>query len=204
MFKKHAPLIGIAISLLLLVIATFYYPGGSQADKNSVGYDWGNNYLSNLFGAKAINGMPNGARFWAASGMLFFSIGFTLFFWEFSKKIPTKVAAGIVKYCGSSAMLCAFLAVTPLHDIMVTIAGTLALVSIFYITVFTFRSKLLVLKILCVVCLAILYTCNFIYYTQNYIVYLPILQKTAYVIVCTWALSLHYFTSNTNFQVSQK
>jgi len=56
MLKKHSVLPGIIISLSLLVIATFYYPGGSQFDKSSVGYDWKNNYISNLFGEKAING----------------------------------------------------------------------------------------------------------------------------------------------------
>jgi hypothetical protein len=38
-------------------VATLYYPGGSQYDKNSVGYDWKNNYLSYLFDAKAVNGL---------------------------------------------------------------------------------------------------------------------------------------------------
>ncbi len=203
MIKKHAIIIAITISVLLLVIATLYYPGGSQADKNSIGYVWKNNYLSNLFGAKAINGAPNPSRFWAAPGMLFLCIGFALFFLEFSKKIPAKGAAAIVKYCGSGAMLFAFLAVTPLHDIMVTIAVTLALLSIFYITVFVFKSKLTAFKILCVICLAIFYICTYIYYTSTYLVYLPVLQKTALLISITWVLSLHYFTTHADFKTGK-
>ena len=29
-------------------MATLYYPGGSQHDPNSIGYNWKNNYLSIL------------------------------------------------------------------------------------------------------------------------------------------------------------
>lgn len=43
MLRQYSILLGIIISLLLLLVATLYYPGGSQYDKNSVGYDWKNN-----------------------------------------------------------------------------------------------------------------------------------------------------------------
>ena len=76
MLKKNSILLGLVISILLLFIATSNYPGGSQVDKNSVGYDWKNNYISNLFGVKAVNGSANSARFWAIGGMIFFSSSF--------------------------------------------------------------------------------------------------------------------------------
>ncbi len=200
MFKKYAILIGIIIALLLLIVATRYYPGGSQHDKGSIGYDWKNNYLSNLFGEKAVNGAPNTARPWSAAGMLFLALSWALFFISFSKKIPQKSAAGIIKYFGAGAMIFTFLAVTPLHDIMVTLASTMALVSIFYITVFVFKSKLHLFKILSVIYMIVFYTCSFSYYTSSYLEYLPILQKTALVITITWVLSLQYFTTAADFQ----
>lgn len=199
MFKKYAILTGIIIALLLLVIATRYYPGGSQHNKNSIGYDWKNNYLSNLFGEKAVNGAPNAAQPWSAAGMLFLSLSFALFFVDFSKKIPQKSAANIIRYFGAGAMIFAFLAITPLHDIMVAMACTMAPVSMFYITVFVFRSKLYLFKILSVACLLIFYTCSYCYYTYSYIEFLPVLQKTALVITVTWVLSLEYFTKPADF-----
>jgi hypothetical protein len=113
MLRKYSILFGIIISMALLFVATQYYPGGSQHDKNSIGYDWRNNYLSNLFGEKAVNGSTNGGRPWAIFGMLFLCISFALFFIEFSKKIPSTGSSKIIRYCGVSAMLFAFLAVTP-------------------------------------------------------------------------------------------
>ena len=43
MLKKYSILLGIVISIALLLVAASYYPGGSQYDKKSIGYDWKNN-----------------------------------------------------------------------------------------------------------------------------------------------------------------
>ena len=59
MLKKHLVLLGITIAIVLLLIATRLYPGGSLFDKNSIGFDWTKNFMSNLFGAKAMNGSDN-------------------------------------------------------------------------------------------------------------------------------------------------
>src|SRR6476620_4817877 len=133
MLKKYSILLGIIISILLLLIATLYYPGGSQFDKTAIGYDWKNNYISNLFGEKAINGADNTTRFWAVGGMMFISVSFAMFFIEFSKRIPVKCAAKVIKYSGIGAMIFTFLIATPLHDSMITIASTMTLISLFYI-----------------------------------------------------------------------
>jgi hypothetical protein len=200
LLRKHSILLGIIISIFLLLVATAHYPGGSQYEKNSIGYDWNNNYLSNLFDARAVNGSPNASRLWAISGMLFLCASFGVFFIEFPKKISSKGAAKIIRTCGVGAVVFAFLAVTPYHDRMITIASTLALVSMFYIAVFVFKSKLHLFKILSVVCLLVSYGCNYIYYTRSYVEFLPLLQKIALAITITWILSLQYFTATTDFQ----
>ena len=105
MIKKYSVLTGIIIAVLLLLIAASLYPGGSLFDKNSVGFDWSKNFISNLFAAKAINGSDNPSRIWADSGMIFLAISFAIFFIKFSKKIPTKSAANVIKYLGVAAML---------------------------------------------------------------------------------------------------
>jgi hypothetical protein len=192
------------ISLSLLVIATLHYPGGSQRDKNSIGYDWKHNYISNLFSDKAVNGSDNASRPWAVSGTFFYCASCALFFIDFSRKIPAKAAAAIIRYCGVGSNAFAFLAVTPYHDTMVTIASTLALVTMFYITVFVFKSRLHLLKIVSTVCLLAFYSCNYIYYTRNYLEFLPVLQKLSLIITITWILLLQYFTASADFQSPRK
>ncbi|MBS1522254.1 MAG: hypothetical protein JST50_14735 [Bacteroidetes bacterium] len=204
MLKKHLILIGIIISLILLYIATLHYPGGSQADKNSIGYDWANNYLSNLFGPKAVNGAENTARTWADFGMLFFCGSVGLFFVDFSTKIPIKSASNIIRYFGIAAMMAAFLAVTPLHDLAVTISCISALIAIFYATVFILKSKLLWFKLLCIVYLLSLYVGMYSYYTRSFLQLLPILQKTSLGISVIWTLGLYYFTKRGDFKAKEK
>ncbi len=200
MLKKHAVLLGIIISISLLVIATFFYPGGSQFDKNSIGYDWKNNFISNLFGEKSVNGLDNPSRFWAMGGMISLSISFALFFITFSEKIPAKGAAKVIKYFGAGGMLFTFLIVTPLHDTMITIASTMFLLSLFYITVFIFKSRLRVLKALCIICLLIFYGTLFLHGSGLYRMYLPILQKVTFAIAIITVLGLEYFTKKEDFQ----
>src|SRR5687767_12016141 len=163
MVKKHSVLICIIISVVLLLIASLFYPGGSILDKNSTGFDWSKNFISNLFAAKAINGSENASRFWAIIGMAFHSVGYGIFFINMSKKISASHAATILKIIGAINIVFNFLIVTPLHDIMVTISGTLSLIGLFYITVFILKTKLHLLKICCIICLLTFYYTMYLY-----------------------------------------
>lgn len=200
MLKKYSILLGIIISILLLLIAALNYPGGSQFDKTAIGYDWKNNYISNLFGEKAINGSDNTSRFWAVGGMMFLSVSFAMFFIEFSKRIPVKGAAKVIKYFGIGAMIFTFLIATPLHDSMITIASTMTLISLFYITVFVFKSRLLLFKFLCVAGLLVFYCSLFMYYSGTYLKFLPIMQKVTFVSTIFLILGLEYFTKMKDFE----
>src|SRR5215212_6075541 len=146
MIRKYSVLISVVISVILLVIATSVYPGGSLPDKNSTGFDWSKNFISNLFASKAINGSDNTSRIWAIIGMVFHSVGYGLFFMNMSKKIPARHAAITLTYIGAANIVFTFLIATPLHDIMVAISSTFSLFGLFYITVFILKTKLHVLK----------------------------------------------------------
>ncbi len=136
MIKKYSVLICLAISVVLIVIATVVYPGGSLLNKDSIGFDWSKNFISNLFAEKAINGSYNTSRIWAIIGTIFHSVGFGIFFINMSKKIPSKHASTVLILVGVATILFNFLVVTPLHDIIVAISSTLSLLGLFYITVF--------------------------------------------------------------------
>jgi hypothetical protein len=202
MQKKHAVLLGIVISLILLVIATRHYPGGSQVDKNSVGYNWQHNYISNLFGERAVNGAVNGSRFWAIGGMIFLSASFALFFFEFSKRIPARKVAKIIKYNGVGGMFFTALIATPWHNEMITISSTLFLISLFYVSVFVFKSKLHWLKLLCVVCFIIFYATLYLYGSGT-VKYLPIMQKINFAVTISLILALEYFARKEDLEAAQ-
>ncbi|MES2655023.1 MAG: hypothetical protein V4620_05500 [Bacteroidota bacterium] len=200
MLKKHSILSGVTLSVFLMLIATMVYPGGSIFNYNSIGFNWSENFISNLFEAKAINGSDNASRPWATVGMIFLSISFALFFIDFSKKIPIQNAANVVKYLGAAGMLFTFLIATPLHNIMVIIASILFLVSIFYITVFILKSQLHFLKLLCVLYLLVFYSTLFMYGSSYFREYLAIIQKVLFASTIVLILVLHYFTNTKNFE----
>ena len=131
---------------------------------------------------------------------MFLSATFAIFFIEFSKKIPAKGAAQVIKYFGAGAMLFTFLIATPLHDKMITIASTMTLISIFYITVFVLKSRLHLFKFLCVACLLVFYCSLYIYYSGTYLKFLPIMQKVTFGSTIILILGLEYFTKNEDFE----
>ncbi len=198
--KKYLVLICIVISVILIVTATLVYPGGSILDKNSTGFDWTKNFISNLFAAKAINGLENSSRIWAIIGMAFHSVGYGLFFIHMSKKITVRTAATVLKVIGAGNILFSFLIVTPLHDKMVITSSTLFLIGLFYITVFILKTKLHVFKFACIICLLLFYYTLFLYGSGNWGL-LAIMQKVSFISSMLLVLGIEYFTNREDFSL---
>ncbi|MBK9643356.1 MAG: hypothetical protein IPO72_19270 [Saprospiraceae bacterium] len=197
MVKKYSVLICLVISVIFIIIATLVYPGGSLLDKNSIGFDWSKNFLSNLFAPKAINGSENPGRIWALIGMAFHSVGYGIFFINMSKKIPSRQWANILKFIGATNMLLIFLIATPLHDLG-TISIILTLLGLFTITVFILKSKLHLLKFCCIICLLTFY-CFFSLFGFGYLGLAVIMQKVYNISSMLLVLGLEYFTRYEDF-----
>lgn len=197
MIKKYSVLICMVISVILIVIAASLYPGGSLLDKNSIGFGWSINFLSNLFETKAINGSENSGRIWAVIGMVFHSIGYGIFFINMSKKISSRLSSAILKYIGLANILFIFLIATPLHDVGV-ISIILTLVGLFTITVFILKSKLHLLKFCCIICL-LTYYCFFFLFGFNYLELSIIMQKVYVLSSILLIFLIEYFTKYEDF-----
>lgn len=197
MIKKYSVLICLITSVILLVTATLYYPGGSLSDKNSIGFDWSKNFLSNLFARKAINGSENPGWIWALIGMAFHSVGYGIFFINISKKVPPGRWATILKYIGIVNIIFIFLIATPLHDLG-TISIVLTLVGLFAITVFVLQSKLHVLKFCCIICL-LTYYCFFFFFGLGNLGLSVIMQKVYIICSMLLVIGIEYFTKYEDF-----
>ncbi len=195
--KKYSVLICMVISVILIVIASLLYPGGSILDKNSIGFDWSKNFISNLFATKAINGSENPGKIWAIIGMAFQSVGYGIFFINMSKKIPLSLWAKILKFIGAINILLVFLIATPLHDLG-TISIVLTLLGLFTITLFILKSKRHLLKFCCIICLLTFY-CFFALYGFGYLSLAVIMQKVYNASSMLLVLTLEYFTKNEDF-----
>ena len=199
MIKKYSVLICVVTSVILMVIATLAYPGGSLLDKDSIGFDWSKNFISNLFATKAINGSENPGRIWALIGMAFHSVGYGIFFINMSKKMSSRHAANILKFIGATNIVFNFLIVTTLHDLMVTISSTLSLLGLFYITVFILKTKLHLLKFCCIICLLTFYYTLYLYGSGDWGL-LAIMQKVSFISSMLLVLGLEYFTKYEDFK----
>ncbi|MGN6494217.1 MAG: hypothetical protein ACTHLE_19645 [Agriterribacter sp.] len=197
MIQKYAVLICVITSAMLIVIATLTYPGGSLLDKNSIGFQWSKNFLSNLFETKAINGSKNPGWIWAVIGMAFHSVGYGIFFINMSKKISSRKWAGILKTIGVANIVFIFLIATPLHDLG-TISIVLTLFGLFTVTVFILQSKHHVLKCCCIFCL-LTYYCFFTLFGLGYPGLSVIMQKVYVISTMLLVLALEYFTTSEDF-----
>ena len=197
MIKKYAVLICLITSVIFLVIAAFEYPGGSLPDKNSIGFGWSKNFISNLFEPYAINGSENPGRIWAIIGMAFHSVGYGIFFINMSKKISSGQWAIILKFIGIANIIFIFLIATPLHDVGV-ISIILTLIGLFTITAFILKTKLHLLKFCCIVCL-LTYYCFFFLFGFGYMDWSFIMQKVYIISSMLLVVGLEYFTRYEDF-----
>ncbi len=201
MIQKYSVLFGVIIGTLLLVISTMYYPGGTYENVNSEGYDWANNYISNLLRPLAVNGEANTARPLAILGVLFLTASFGLFFVNFSYRIKIRSASLVIKYFGILATILGFITVVPsMHDLMVTLSSILTLLIFFYITVMVSKSKLTSMKVMSIAFLSTFYFGAYMYFARFQLDYMPIMQKIIFAMKITWVLSLEYLTKKEDFE----
>jgi len=198
MIKKYSVLIGIVVSVLLILIAISIYPGGTMFDEYSVGFDWTKNFMSNLFGTRALNGAENPSRIWAYSGMIILPFTYAVFFINMSKKIPEKNADYILKYAGIANIFFTFLTVTSLHDIMLIISTSLFWTCLVIITVFILKTRLHLFKFFCIISLLVFYYSVYLWGISDWSL-LPIMQKVNFASSTLLILGLEYFTKREDF-----
>lgn len=191
------PTIGIGLFVGLYIYSTLLYPGGSQADQFTEGFDWLNNYWCNLLNEQAINGQPNPARPIAISAMAILCLGLVAFFVQFSKTIAKgafwKIAIPVF---GAISMVLAFLISTKYHDLMTTLSsifGSLVVVGIIWEM---HNSAIRTFKISGALCILLLGINNYIYYSNQWIEHLPLIQKLTFLTVLSWVIALNFKLTN--------
>jgi len=193
------PTLGILIFLGLYVYSTTLYPGGSQADINSLGYDWRNNFWCNLMSANAINGLENPARPVSLFAMVILCSSMTLFFFQFANYFEkNRNWKMTIKIAGSIAMLSAVFIFTRFHDVMTTILSICGVIGIIGIIRALHKNKMTFFKISGVISMALVGIINLFYYTEDLIRYLPIIQVSAFILILAWTVGLNFKMKRSN------
>jgi hypothetical protein len=184
------PVAGIIVYLLLYFFAASLYPGGSQADRNSHGYNWMHNYWCNLLSPLALNGMSNTARPYALAGMAVLCLSLILFWWLFFAQPGISAAARILfRACAILSMLFSFFIFTNWHDRVINIAGLFGLVALGAIYGMLAHEKRWALFFTGVVGLVLMLANNIMYHTGHFY-RLPVVQLVTFVFFLTWISAL--------------
>lgn len=186
------PTLGILVFIILFGYASILYPGGSQANMNSLGFDWIHNYWCNLMNEKAINTQINPARNTAVTALVILCISLALFFIQFARVVVKSVIRKrIIQVFGVLSMFFAALIFTKYHDLMTIVSSVFGVFVVIGIIWEVFKSNLKLFKYGGIVSILLLILNNYIYYSGNLIAYLPLLQKITFLIVLCWIIGLN-------------
>jgi hypothetical protein len=197
--SARLPVAGICLYIVLYVIATFMYPGGSDIDRASKGFSWLHNYWCELMASHAVNGMPNDARPVAIGA--FFVLAASLFlFWYRAPVLfnNSKTSYWLIRYTGIFSMVALLLFFVLPHDWAMNIAGIPGVVALFAVMAGLYKQRLPGLLWLGIVCVVLCALNNYIYYSTASMYYLPKIQKITFFLFLLW-FSLVSVTMRGNF-----
>ena len=196
---KFLPTIGILLFIGIYIYASKLYPGGSQADLNSVGFDWSNNYWCNLMLENGLNGIKNKARPVAITGIIILCISMIIFFFQFANHFEKhRIWKMTIKISGALAILSAPFIFSEYHDIMTTVLSISGTVVIIGMIRALHNNQLTFLKVIGIFCILIIALNNFFYYNENLIQYGPLIQKGAFILILSWTIGLNFISNRKN------
>lgn len=186
--KKNEQYLGISTGfrnhnfVMVYIIATFFYPGGSQVDKNSIGFSWINNYWCNLLNENAINGQHNPAKPIAMAGMLVLCLTLTFFWFLFPRYINIgKFAKRTIQISGTLSMTIAFLLFTDInHDLITNLASFFGFIATVGTFIGLYKTKWYGLFAFGLLNILFVGLNNYVYYNKELIIYLPVIQKISF------------------------
>lgn len=187
------PTVGILFFLALSIYATSLYPGGSQADANSVGFDWANNYWCNLMSEDAMNGLENPAQPLAMMAATILCLSMILFFFQFAKRfVQSPIWKTTIMITGAVSMVSAVFAFTSYHDVMTSILSIGGVIGMSGIIRTLYQNQMFFYLVCGIGCMVIVGLNNLFYFNDELIVYLPVLQKISFVLILAWTIGLNF------------
>lgn len=192
------PSLGILFFIALYIYAASLYPGGSQADQNSVGFSWVHNYWCNLLSKQSINGQVNLAQPIAKTAMAVLCFSLMLFFIQFAQYFTKSILwKRLISINGILSMFCAFfITLDNMHDLMTTFSSLFGVIVVIGIIKDVYKYALPSYKIGGLLCIALLALNNIIYYSSFGLEYLPAIQKITFALVLFWIVHLNLYLIN--------
>jgi hypothetical protein len=191
-FNQHRilllfPIVGFVAFLFFFYLATNYYPGGSQFDRQSLGYSWEHNYWCNLLYKHALNGKFNDARKFAIIAMLCLNASVACFWFIFPNVAKLKPSIRqLIQISGMISMLIATFITSKFHDVIIFLAsvfGSVALIGTLFILI---KLKWKILAYMGLLNFTLVGLNFLFYFNESLISFLPILQKITFITFLFW------------------
>ena len=187
-----SPLFGICLYILIYVLATYLYPGGSDFDRTAPGFSWLHNYWCELLTEKTPNGALNAARPVAIFGMFVLAASIIMFWYLFSIVFNNKSRL-LIRYTGILSMVIALFLFVGLHDLVMIVSGLLGLFALALCLVTLYRQKKYWLIFIGWFCIALCAVNNYIYYTGFGYSQLALIQKITFIFFFYWFIAVNFY-----------
>lgn len=172
--------------VILYIVATLFYPGGSQHDKTATGFSWLHNYCCNLLNTTAMNGEQNNAKPIAIAALSVLCVSLATFWYQFPRYMGFQKSYRIaVRISGITAMATALFLLTPYHDAVINIAGIAGVIALAGTLVGLYKNSWRGLFLFGLFNLLLVGVNNYLYYATN-LFYLPVVQKITFACFLLW------------------
>lgn len=181
------PMPGIVLFIGLYSWSTTRYPGGSNADHTTVGFNWLTNYWCDLTGEMAKNGQPNPAAPTATGAMVVLCVSLAVFWLTLPRLFsqPRQLRA-LMQYPGVTAMLIAPFVASAYHDAAINLTGILVLPPLLLTLLGLYQGRYFRLLAAGGICLLLVLLNNVIYRANWHLDWLPVVQKITFLAVLGW------------------
>lgn len=187
------PVFGICLFVTLYIVATFYYPGGSQVDIHSKGFSWKNNYWCNLLNDNAIDGEVNPAKPIAITAMIVLCLSLSNFWYVFPPYLGfNKMSRLIIQTSGIISMFVALFLFTRFHDVVINVASVFSFIALIGTFIGINKLKWNLLFAMGIFNLILIAINNILYYGDGLRLYLPFVQKITFLTFLIWICLLNY------------
>ncbi len=187
------PTFGTIIFVCLYFVASLFYPGGSQVNRNATGFSWVNNYWCNLLNEEAMNGAHNSARPIAICGMFILCMSLSIFWFYFPRYISVnKFLRFAIPISGTFGMTLAFFLVTKFnHDLITNLASLFGLTATIGTFSGLYKTRWFRLFAFGLANILLVVVNNYVYHTKELIVYLPVIQKVSFATFLIWICAVN-------------
>jgi hypothetical protein len=192
---KLLPIYGFFVFILLFIVATYLYPGGTKANAETKNYSWSENYICDLSHRQALNGKENPGQLIdiIAMGSLCLSIAVIVVLFAY-KHGATKVMKLYLSTASICSMVCAMLLFTKLHNSVVHLVLILTIASIVLTLINLYKIKWKTLFYVGVLSCFLLLVNYIIFLSTVFINALPVIQKLTLACFLIWLSAINLKT----------